>query len=222
MCVLQDVFEPARAGYEYTGRVQFVHRQRSGVPVLDMSTMSQAAAPAGALYNLQLLLDPYSHPLLVASLTLRCSAVILNGRKTGCQHHYCAALVGGKSDMPCMLLYADPQPELFTVLVTSGGHAYTKRLATNYSDLDMGEELLASPFRAAGLLHQREAATMLAEAAAKPASASRKLAQAGISQSVGATASTDLGCDGCSTTDTRVQVLNKSADVKVVGHLQQQ
>ena len=40
---------PAKAGYEYTGKVQFVHERRIGMPVLDVSHFRQPAAPAGAL-----------------------------------------------------------------------------------------------------------------------------------------------------------------------------
>ena len=105
---------------------------------------------------------------------------------------------------------ADPQPEFYTVLVTNGGHAYTKRLATDSSDAEVAEALAANRFRAAGPPGGRqEAAVQLAGGAAQPSSASRKLAQTGVSQSVGAvvsTVSTDLGCDGCPNTDTRVQV----------------
>ena len=93
--------------------------------------------------------------------------------------------------------------------MTRGGHAYTKRLATNTSDAEVAEALAAHPFMAASSPGGRAAAGQPAGSAARPSSASRKLAQTGISQSVGAvvsTVSTDLGCDGCPPTDTRVQV----------------
>ena len=95
------------------------------------------------------------------------------------------------------------------MLVTRGGHAYTKRLATNTSDAEVAEALVAHQFRAASPPGGQVAARQSARDAAQPSSASRKLAQTGISQSVGAvvsTVSTDLGCDGCPATDTRVQV----------------
>lgn len=106
-----------------------------------------------------------------------------------------------------MLPGAGPQPDFYTVLVTSGGHAYTKRLATDHSDPEVAEALAANGFTAAGPPEHLGGAGKLAGGAVQPLGAARKLAQAGISQSVGAvTASTDLGCDGCSTTDIRVQV----------------
>ena len=37
-----------RVGYEYMGRVNFVHDQKRAVPILDMSSLSEATGPPAA------------------------------------------------------------------------------------------------------------------------------------------------------------------------------
>ncbi|BDA51220.1 probable glutamyl endopeptidase [Coccomyxa sp. Obi] len=134
-----------RVGYEYMGKVNFVHNQKRAVPVLDMSSLREATGPP-------------------------------------------AGTVGD---------------EHYTVLVTRSGHSFTKRLASKEDDPELVAALSAVQFPA----HQgQQQAPQQAQRTAALQS-NRRLAQAAIPNNVGI-ASTDLGCDGCSGYDNRVQVTN--------------
>jgi hypothetical protein len=105
---------------------------------------------------------------------------------------------------------ADVQREHFTVLVTSSGQSYTKKLATDPGDPELAEALAATSFSARRpVLPGAAGGKLPGGAAGGRLQASRRLAQAPpAQQSVGiSSASTDLSCDGCSTYDNRVQVL---------------
>ncbi len=44
-CLLQALSVAGRAGYEYMGKVSFVHSQKRAVPVMDVSSLEEAASP---------------------------------------------------------------------------------------------------------------------------------------------------------------------------------
>ncbi|KAK9838458.1 hypothetical protein WJX81_000661 [Elliptochloris bilobata] len=99
----------------------------------------------------------------------------------------------------------DEVPQHHTVLVTSEGHRFTKRLPTDPNDPELAEALQAADFSGAppvvGPLSERRRRRL-----------GRRLAQAQGGQpaaSIGAVATdTNLSCDGCPNTDTRTEVLD--------------
>lgn len=97
------------------------------------------------------------------------------------------------------------------MLVTSGGHSYTKRLVTDPSEPDLAQALAATDLgrgQQPGLDAARGGAQRGPQRGVPGAwAASRKLAQVGAAQTSVGIASTDLGCDGCSGYDNRAQVL---------------
>lgn len=95
--------------------------------------------------------------------------------------------------------------------MTSSGHSYTKKLATDPEDPELAEALAATSFSAQRPVLSVGAAAgkLRREAGGRLQASRRRLAQVPAApQSVGiSSASTDLSCDGCSSYDNRVQVL---------------